>query len=75
MCIIGTGIECSPLPMFVIGNKMHSMPVTNVNLESKKRNLQIIFFFILHTLEYNQISALHTVLFIHLCSYISELYK
>jgi hypothetical protein len=37
MCIIGTGIECSRSPMSVIGNRLHSMPVSNVNLESKKK--------------------------------------
>jgi hypothetical protein len=48
--------------MSVIGNGLHSMPVTNVNLERKKI-YKWYFFLILLILEYNQI------LFIHLRSY------
>jgi hypothetical protein len=48
------------LPMYVIGNDQHSLPITNVTFKNKKNNLQMLFPLYLHTHVYNQISSLHT---------------
>jgi hypothetical protein len=54
------------LPMYVIGNDQHSLPITNVNFKNnKKRICKCYFSLYLHTHVYNQISTLHTDTSVH----------